>query len=106
MQIGWRILGCSRGDRAFTLGQGTENVYFFFDNAYLELLELHDETAARSLVVAPLRLWERIHWQQTGAYPFGICLISILLSGATNGITGSPENARLAIQNRKSKIEN
>ncbi len=33
-------------------------------------------------------------------------LISILLSGATNGMTRSPENAGLAIQNRKSKIEN
>lgn len=66
--------GLQPGRSRIHAGQGTENVCFFFDNAYLELLGPHDEAEARSPVVAPLGLWERIHWQQTGACPFGICL--------------------------------
>ncbi|BAU41612.1 hypothetical protein [Leptolyngbya sp. O-77] len=44
------------------------------NNAYLELLGLHDEAEVRSPLVAPLGLWERLHWQQTGACSFGISL--------------------------------
>lgn len=75
--------GLQPGRSRIHAGQGTENVCFFFDNAYLELLGLHDEAEARSPVVAPLGLWERIHWQQTGACPFGICL---------RLVSGSPED--------------
>lgn len=70
MPSAWWSLGCAR----IHAGQGTENVCFFFDNAYLELLGLHDQAEVRSPLVAPLRLWERLHWQQTGACPFGISL--------------------------------
>ena len=54
------------------VGQGTANVCFFFDNAYLEVLWLHDEREIRSPVVALLCLWERVRWRQSGACPFGI----------------------------------
>jgi hypothetical protein len=40
---------------------------------------------ARSPVVAPLGLWERVHWQQTGACPFGICLR--LVSGSLEAVS-------------------
>lgn len=66
--------GLQPGRSRIHAGQGTENVCFFFDNAYLELLGLHDEAEVRSPLVAPLGLWERLHWQQTGACPFGISL--------------------------------
>jgi hypothetical protein len=53
-------------------GQGTANACAFFDNAYLELLWRHDERELQSPAVQPLALWERIHWRQTDASPFGI----------------------------------
>jgi hypothetical protein len=58
--------------RAVHGGQGTANACAFFDNAYLELLSRHDEQELQSPAVQPLALWERIHWRQTGASPFGI----------------------------------
>lgn len=38
--------------------QGTANRRFFFPNAMLELLWVHDEHEAQSPLVAPTRLWE------------------------------------------------
>lgn len=55
-------------------GQGSANAVYCFDNAYLELLWMEDEHDLLSPSVAPLRLWERIHWCETGACPFGIAL--------------------------------
>lgn len=55
-------------------GQGTANDCFYFENAYLELLWLNDETEIRSLTVEPLGLWERIQWRETGACPYGIAV--------------------------------
>lgn len=66
--------GLQPGRSRIHAGQGTENVCFFFDNAYLELLGLYDEAEVRSPLVAPLGLWERLHWKQTGTCPFGISL--------------------------------
>ncbi len=54
-------------------GQGTANARFFFNNAYLELLRITDETEVRSDSVRPTCLWERVHWKVTGACPFGFC---------------------------------
>jgi hypothetical protein len=53
-------------------GQGTANANFYFDNAYLELLWLHDAAEVRSAVVAPLALWERLTSAVSGACPFGV----------------------------------
>ena len=53
-------------------GQGTANANFYFDNAYLELLWLHDPVEVRSAVVAPTALWERLNAGVTGACPFGV----------------------------------
>ena len=53
-------------------GQGTANANFYFDNAYFELLWLHDAVEVRSAVVAPLALWERLTSGVTGACPFGV----------------------------------
>ena len=40
-------------------GQGIANRRFFFYNAMLELLWVHDEHETRSPLVAPTRLWDR-----------------------------------------------
>lgn len=53
-------------------GQGTANLCYAFDNAYLELLYVVD---ADELVASPLDragFAARAAWQQTGASPFGI----------------------------------
>jgi hypothetical protein len=67
-------LGFTEGAPNMHPGQGTANRRFFFANAMLELIWLHDEREARSDLVAPTRLWERARSRETGASPFGICL--------------------------------
>lgn len=64
--------GLSEGPANVHPGQGTANRRFFFANAMLELLWVHDEAEARSTLVHPLRLWERWQRQGQGASPFGI----------------------------------
>ena len=56
-------------------GQGTTNRRFFFHNAMLELLWVHDPEEAKSELIQPTRLWERwTHRHDDSACPFGICL--------------------------------
>ncbi|MGH6921971.1 MAG: VOC family protein [Geminicoccaceae bacterium] len=55
-------------------GQGTTNLCYCFDNAYLELLWLDNPVEAPAPPAARLRLAERADWQTTGASPFGIAL--------------------------------
>src|SRR5438552_2189888 len=67
-------LGLSEGSGNVHQGQGTANRRFFFRNAMVELIWVSDEREAQSDLVAPLRLWERARYRQTGAAPFGLCL--------------------------------
>jgi Glyoxalase-like domain len=63
-------------------GQGTTNRCFFFQNAMLELLWVHDPVEAQTHLTQPTRLWER--WRDHGlrdevicahsSSPFGIAL--------------------------------
>ncbi|MEG4321548.1 MULTISPECIES: hypothetical protein [unclassified Microcoleus] len=55
-------------------GQGTTNRCFFFPNAMLELLWIHDPEEAQSEPIRRTRLWERSTNRNNGACPFGICL--------------------------------
>lgn len=55
-------------------GQGTANRRFFFHNAMLELLWVHNPEEAESERVRLTRLWERWTNRKDGACPFGICL--------------------------------
>lgn len=55
-------------------GQGTANISFLFENAYLEVLWRHDDRELSSAAVRPTGLWERLRWQETGACPFGIAI--------------------------------
>lgn len=63
--------GLIEGLRRTHRGQGTANVCFFFQNAYLELLWLRDATESQSPFVRPTGLWERCRWRETQACPFG-----------------------------------
>ncbi len=71
-------------------GQGTANRRFFFNNAMLELLWVHDEREARSPPIAPAQLWERWRCRSTGYSPFGICL--------------RPKDARRALSGRPATL--
>lgn len=55
-------------------GQGTANVCFCFDNAYLELLWVVDAAEATSCALSRSGLIDRAVWRRTGASPFGIAL--------------------------------
>ena len=54
-------------------GQGTACRRFFFHNAYLELLWVHNETEARSEQVHATRLWGRWSGRGNGVCPVGFC---------------------------------
>jgi glyoxalase-like protein len=54
-------------------GQGTANRRFFFHNAYLELLWVHDREEAKSNEALPARLLERWSGRARGSCPFGFC---------------------------------
>jgi hypothetical protein len=55
------------------MGQGTANRRFFFRNAYLELLWVHDQASAQAPGIERTRLWERWKDRRSGACPFGFC---------------------------------
>lgn len=64
-------------------GQGTANRRFFFQNAMLELLWVHDAEEAKSEPIRRTRLWERWTSRKDGACPFGVCLRSGTSGGDT-----------------------
>jgi Glyoxalase-like domain len=64
--------GLIEGRRRSHPGQGTTNVCFLFQNAYLELLWLCNAQESQSPIVRPMGLWERCRWRETQACPFGI----------------------------------
>ena len=68
------VFGLAEGTSNLHPGQGTTNRRFFFRNAMLELLWVHDEREARSPLITRAWLWERWRYRFTGYSPFGICL--------------------------------
>jgi hypothetical protein len=69
-----RDFGLTEGEPNVHPGQGTANRRFFFHNAMLELLWVHDPEQAQSVHTGPTRLWERWYGRDRDASPFGICL--------------------------------
>ena len=67
-------LGLTEGTRNTHPGQGTANRRFFFHNATLELLWVHDADEAKSELIRPTRLWDRWANRKNSLCPFGICL--------------------------------
>jgi hypothetical protein len=68
--------GLSEGRSWMHPGQGTANRCFFFHNAMLELLWVHDEAQARSEATRRTRLLERWLNRSEGSCPFGVCFRS------------------------------
>jgi hypothetical protein len=67
-------LGLVEGPANRHPGQGTACRRFIFENAYLELLWVDDESSATQPDVRRLQLWERWAQRDTGACPIGIAL--------------------------------
>lgn len=67
-------LGLIEGSSNIHPGQGTTNRRFFFHNAMLELLWVHDLEEAQSDVIRRTRLGDRWVDRNTGACPFGIAI--------------------------------
>lgn len=53
-------------------GQGTANVCYAFENAFLELIWLTNREEAESVAIRRTRLAERADWRRAGTCPFGI----------------------------------
>lgn len=53
-------------------GQGTENICFCFDNAFVELLWVNDEAEISSSSIARTGLYKRSRYLKLGTCPFGI----------------------------------
>jgi hypothetical protein len=66
-------LGLTEGVSNTHPGHGTTNRRFFFSNAYLELLWVHNEVEARSEQVYRTRLWERWSGRGNGVCSIGFC---------------------------------
>ena len=79
----WTAVGAPEAERliAFGLtegtpnihpGQGTANRRFFFRNAFLELVWVHDPQEAQSEAVRRVRLWEHWSGRISSTCPFGL----------------------------------
>lgn len=75
---GLAALGLEPSFRRRHVGQGTANLCYAFDNAYLELLFVADEAELQSSSLNRARFAERSAWRRTGASPFGIACRGIL----------------------------
>ena len=64
--------GLTEGEPNTHPGQGTACRRFFFHNAYLEFVWVHDEQEATNAWVRPLGFVQRCRHQTTGASPFGL----------------------------------
>ena len=66
--------GLVEGTSRTHTGQGTANRLFFFHNAMLELLWVHNPAEAQSEPIHRTRLWERWVDRHNRVCPFGFCL--------------------------------
>ncbi|NER33878.1 MAG: VOC family protein [Oscillatoria sp. SIO1A7] len=65
--------GLQRKDYKEHIGQGTASYFFFFENAYLELIWIDDEQAALDNAARTgIDLRSRASWRETGASAFGV----------------------------------
>jgi len=58
------------------MGQGTANLCFAFDNAYLELVWVDEPEVLARATFTRTGLFERSMWRRLGTSPFGICVRS------------------------------
>jgi len=66
--------GFTEGSNRVHPGQGTQNRKFNFNNFFLEILWVHDESEINNARTKPTKLNERANWKNNGCSPFGLCL--------------------------------
>ncbi|MEA2047355.1 MAG: VOC family protein [Campylobacterota bacterium] len=64
--------GMTEGSGNVHRGIGTVNRRFFFENFYLEILWVENESEAKS--VSEIGIWERSNYKSSGYSRFGLCL--------------------------------
>lgn len=64
--------GLTEGSGRTHQGIGTANRRFFFEDFYLEILWVHNESESKS--VKEIGIWERSNFQNSGYSRFGLCL--------------------------------
>lgn len=68
--------GLTEGSNRVHVGQGTTNRKFYFDNFFLEILWVHNETEINSELIKPIGLWQRANYQSNDFSPFGLCVVN------------------------------
>lgn len=68
--------GITEGSNRIHRGQGTANRKFYFDNFFLEVLWVDNESDIRSEQTSKTKLWERSQFEKSGHSPFGLCLVN------------------------------
>ncbi len=66
--------GLKEGSSRVHAGQGTTNRKFYFDNFFLEILWVHNETEITSEQTKQMGLWQRADFKNNGFSPFGLCI--------------------------------
>lgn len=68
--------GFTEGSSRIHPGQGTVNRKFYFENFFLEILWVHEETEIKNKVTAPTKLWKRSQFFTNDYSPFGLCFVN------------------------------
>jgi hypothetical protein len=79
--LGFRLGGSRRHT-----GQGTSGHFFYFENAYIELLSISAENELQSENVKELNLFERISWKKSGSCPIGIAFRPTNMASSTEKV--------------------
>lgn len=66
--------GLTEGSSRIHPGQGTQNRKFYFENFFLEILWVIDETEIHQTPTLETHLGQRANFNQNGASRFGLCL--------------------------------
>ncbi len=65
--------GLIEGSGRVHSGLGTENRRFFFENFYLEILWVENESETKSEHTSPLKIWERSNFNSNDYSRYGLC---------------------------------
>jgi hypothetical protein len=68
--------GFTEGSSRIHIGQGTANRKFYFENFFIEILWVENESEIISELILPTKLWERSNFQNNKYSPFGLCLVN------------------------------
>ncbi len=68
--------GLREGSSRIHPGQGTINRKFYFENFFLEILWVIDESEIKSKLTSETKLWERSKFKELKSSRFGLCLVN------------------------------